>query len=78
MHLRYVLTGKITPRVDNLITYITDSINNEDPEPRSETYSAGVIELPEQELAKNTSKRRKLNISYKRRQQSTIPTKTIT
>jgi hypothetical protein len=59
MHLRYVLTGGIAPWIDKLITYITDPLNNEEPEPHSKTYSAGGTELPEHKLARNTSKRRK-------------------
>ena len=51
MYLRYVLTREITPWMDNLITYVTDPLNKEDPEPRSKTYSAGDTELPEQEQA---------------------------
>ena len=52
MHLRYVLTGEITPWMDNRITYVTEPLNKEDPEPHSQTYSAGDTELPEQEQAK--------------------------
>ncbi len=46
-HLRYVLTGQITPRIENLITYITDPHNIEDPEPYSKPYIAGGNELTE-------------------------------
>ena len=59
IHLRYVLTGEIAPRIDKLITYIIDPLNNEDMESHSKTYSTGGTELPGQELARNTTKRRK-------------------
>jgi hypothetical protein len=64
MHLRYVLTGAITPWIDNLITYITEPLNNEDPEPHSKTYNTGV---------KEHQKEGKLYISYKRLYQPTMP-----
>ena len=54
MHLRYVLVGEITPWIDNLMAYITDPLNNKDPEPHSNTYNAGGTKLPEQELARKT------------------------
>ena len=53
-HLRYLLTGEITPWIDKLITYLSDPHNTEDPEPYSESYSAGGTEIPEQELAQIT------------------------
>ena len=56
-HIRYVLTGEIAPWIDKLITYISDPLNNEDPEPHSKSYSAGGTEMPEQELVKKTSKK---------------------
>ncbi len=34
-------------------------LNNEDPEPNSKIYNAGGTELPEQELVRKTTKRRK-------------------
>jgi hypothetical protein len=37
MHLRYVLIREITPWMDNHIMYITDPLNNEDPELYSKT-----------------------------------------
>jgi hypothetical protein len=46
MHLRYVLTREITPWIDNLTTYITDPLNNEDPETYSKSYNAGGTEMP--------------------------------
>jgi len=58
-HLRYVLTGEKAPWTVKLITYISDPLNNEDPEPHSKSYSAGGTELPEQELVRKTSKRKK-------------------
>ena len=58
-HLRYVLTGEIVSWVDKLITYISDPLNNEDPEPHSKSYIAGGIEMPEQELVQRTTKKRK-------------------
>ncbi len=58
-HLRYVLTGEIVPWLDKLITYITDPLNNEDPEPYSKSYNEGGTELPEQELARKATKRQK-------------------
>ena len=42
MHLRCVLTGDLTPWIDKLITYITDTLNNNDPEPYSKPYNAGL------------------------------------
>ena len=48
------------PWIDRLITYITDSQNNEDPEPYSKSYSAGGTELPTQELLQKTSKKQKI------------------
>ena len=58
-HLRYVLTGEIVPWIDKLITYISDPLNNEDPEPHSKSYSAG--EMPEQELVKKKKKENSTN-----------------
>ncbi len=58
-HLRYVLTGEIAPWIDKLITYISDPLNTEDPEPYSKSYRAGGTELPEQEIVRKTSKRKK-------------------
>ena len=56
-HLRYVLTGKIMPWIDKLITYISEPQNNEDPESYSKSYSAGGTEQAEQELVRKTTKR---------------------
>jgi hypothetical protein len=53
------------PWIDKLITYISDPLNNEDPEPYSKSYSTGGTKLPEQELVRKTSKERKRNTSYK-------------
>jgi hypothetical protein len=58
-HLRDVLTGEIALWIDKLITCLSNPHNTEDPEPYSKTYSAGGTEIPEQELAQNTSKRGK-------------------
>ena len=59
MHLRYIFAWEITPWIDNRITYISDPLNNEDPELHIKTYNAGGTYLPEQDLARKTSKRRK-------------------
>ena len=76
MHLRYALTREITPWIDNLITFITDPLNNEDPVPRSKTYNAVGTNLPESELARKNIKNGKLSITYKRLQQTNIPNRT--
>jgi len=55
IHLRYVLTREITPWIDKIITYISDPLNNEDPEPHSKSYSAGAHQCPKK-LVKKTSK----------------------
>ena len=55
-HLRYVLMGQITPWIENLIKYITDPHNNEDPEPYSKPYSAGRNELTEKTREKKLKK----------------------
>ena len=78
MHLRYVITGEVTPWIDNLITYITDPLNNEDPEPHSKSYNAGGTELPEQEQVRKTSKRRKTQHIVQKTSPPTIPTITTT
>ena len=53
MHLRYVLTGEMTPWIDRLITYISNPLQNEDPEPYSKHYSAGGKELADHNLEQN-------------------------
>ena len=55
-HLRYVLTGEIVLRIDKLITYISDPLDNEDPEPHNKSYSAGETEMLEQELVRKNKK----------------------
>jgi len=50
LHLRYVLTGEMTPWIEKLITYLSDPMHSEDPKPYSKRYSAGGIELTHQNL----------------------------
>ena len=57
MHLRYVLTGEMTPWIDRLITYISNPLQNEDPEPYSKHYIAGGKELADHNLEQNITKR---------------------
>jgi hypothetical protein len=57
MHLRYTLTCELTLWIDKLITYITNPLNNDGPEPHSKPYNAGNIELP----IKKTSRKKKKN-----------------
>jgi hypothetical protein len=61
-----VVTGEIMPWIDKLLTYITDPVNNEDPEPYSEgrepyskRHSAGGIEMTEHKLVNKNTKRQK-------------------
>jgi hypothetical protein len=61
MHLRYVLLGEMTPWIDKLITYLSDPLQNEDPEPYSKNCSAGGTELVEHNLAQKITKRQKRN-----------------
>ena len=56
-HIRYVLTGEISPWIDKVITYISDPLNNKDPEPHSKSYSAEGTEMPEQELVQKHQKK---------------------
>ena len=59
MHLRYVFTGKMTPWMDRLITYIANPLQNEDLEPYSKHYSAGVKELADHNLEENITNEQK-------------------
>jgi hypothetical protein len=59
----YVLIGKITSWIKQLITYIKDPLNYDDLEPHSKTYNAGGTEMPLQELAQTSPKRRKIHHS---------------
>jgi hypothetical protein len=72
-HLRYVLTGQILPRIKNLITYIADPQNNEDPVPYCKPYSAGGNELTKQKLERKSSKKGKLNKSHTPNPLTTTP-----
>jgi hypothetical protein len=54
MHLRCVLTGEITPWIDRILTYISDPLHNEDPEPYSKHYSVGGLELTLSNLESKT------------------------
>ena len=56
MHLRYVLTGEMIPWIGKLITYLSDPLQNEDPESYSKHYSAGGTELVGHNLAQNLAK----------------------
>ncbi len=46
MHLRYVLTGEMTPWIDKLITYIPNPIQNEDSGPYSKAEFIHDIFVP--------------------------------
>ena len=59
MHLPYVLTGEMTPCTNKLITYLSDPVHNEDPEPYSKKYSAGGADLAHHNLEQNLTKRQK-------------------
>ena len=60
-HLRYALTGQLTHWIENHVTYISDPLKNEDPEPHSKSYSTGGTEMPEQELVQKQQKKEKKN-----------------
>ncbi len=61
MHLRYALTGEMTPWIDKLATHLTDPLHNEDPEPYSKRYSMGGTELTHNNLEEKLTKREKHN-----------------
>jgi len=58
-HLRYFLTGEKAMCIDNLVTYISDPNNYEYSEPYCKSYRDGGTDIPEQELVRKTSKRKK-------------------
>ena len=55
----YGLTGKMTPWIDKLITYLSDPLQYDDPEPDSKHYNAGGTELVGHNLVQNLTKRPK-------------------
>ena len=57
MHLRYVIMGELTPWIDKILTYLSDHVNNADPEPFNEHYNAGGAVLVRQPLAPNRKKK---------------------
>jgi hypothetical protein len=59
MHIRYVLTGEMIPWTDKLITYLSDPLHNEDPEPYSKRYIAGGTELSHHNMEKKSHKTKK-------------------
>ena len=59
MHLRYLLTWEMIPWIDKLITYLSNPLHNEDPEPYSKRYSAGGTELVHHNLEQNLTTRKK-------------------
>ena len=71
MHLRYVLTREIKPWIDNFITYITDPLNNEDPEPYIKSYNAGAQKFPNKNSYKK--KKKKEITTYQRKNTTNTP-----
>ncbi len=77
-HLRYVLSGEISPWINKLVTYLSDPHNTEDPEPHNKTHIAGGTEIPEQLLAQKSTKKGKHNKQQTSHHQHTTSTTTQT
>ena len=48
--------GKLIPRIDKILAYLSGPVNNADPEPFNEHYSAGGTLLVKQHLEQNRKK----------------------
>jgi hypothetical protein len=64
MLLWYVITGEITPWMDNILTYLLDHVNNADPEPFNEHYNVGGTILVRQHIEQNKKYAPKPTISH--------------
>ncbi len=73
MHLRYVITGEVTPWIGNLITYITDPLIMRTRNHILNHTTPGAQNCPNKNKYGKPKKEGKHNISYKRHHHPPYP-----